>query len=470
MSPVVGIVGGGAAGVLAALGFIQAAGQAARRHEIVIIDPRSTLGQGAAYSTPQARHLLNVPAGRMGALPHAADGFVSWLRSHGHPEVGPHDFVARAWFGDYLTATFKDHVSGSGITSTHLRDRVVGLADTAAGIELTLGSRSVQTVDAAVLAIGYLGPRIDWAPEALRRSEKFVADPWAPQALDQLKAAGSILLVGTGLTMVDAALVLARRERTLTAISRSARLPHAHQDDPAPPIPAPEHLAQCSDLAALHDGVVNHLRRCNDRCGDWRPAFDGLRPVTAELWGRLTNEERAQALREMSSRWNRHRHRMAPHVSEEIERLTANRQLRIRPGEVRTASATDAGLSVELSDGSVMSVDAVVNCTGQETDLRRVSDPLITGLFESGTARPGPVGLGLDTAGDGQILNRDGGTVPGLYTLGATRVGTLWESTAIPEIRTQACAVGAAVVDRLASARGGGQRGSSFKPSTRLAV
>src|SRR5271156_4866545 len=81
-----------------------------------------------------------------------------------------------------------------------------------------------------------------------------------------------------------------------------------------------------------------------------------------------------------------HRHRMAPHVSEEIERLTANRQLRIRPGEVRTASATDAGLSVELSDGSVMSVDAVVNCTGQETDLRRVSDPLITGLFESGTA------------------------------------------------------------------------------------
>jgi uncharacterized NAD(P)/FAD-binding protein YdhS len=470
MSSVVGIVGGGAAGVLAAMGFIQAAGQAASRHEIVIIDPRATLGEGAAYSTPQARHLLNVPAGRMGAFPHTSDGFVSWLRSHGHPEVEPTDFVARAWFGDYLAATFKQRVSASGISSKHLRDRVVRLSHTAAGIEITLGSRSVQTVDAAVLAIGRLGPRIAWAPDALLRSEKFVPDPWAPQALDQLQAASSILLVGTGLTMVDAALVLARRGRTLTAISRSARLPHTHRVNPAPPIPAPKHLAQSSDLAALRDAIINHLKRCNDQCGDWRPAFDGLRPVTADLWGRLTDEERARAIREMSSCWNRRRHRIAPQVSDEVKRLIASRQLRIKAGELRAASATDAGLRVGLSDGSVISVDAVVNCTGQETDPRRISDPLITGLFESGTARPGPIGLGLDTTGDGQILDRDGGTVPGLYTLGATRVGTLCESTAIPEIRAQASAVGAAVAYRLAPAGRSDQWGSPSTSSVRLVV
>ena len=96
MSPVVGVVGGEVPGVLAALGVIEAAGREASRHEIVTIDPRSTLGQGAAYSTPQARHLLNVPAGRMGALPQARDGFVSWLRSHGHPDIGPNDYGTRA--------------------------------------------------------------------------------------------------------------------------------------------------------------------------------------------------------------------------------------------------------------------------------------------------------------------------------------------------------------------------------------
>ena len=445
MSPVIGIVGGGAAGVLAATGFIRAAGQAAQRHEIVIIDPRTTLGGGAAYSTPESRHLLNVPAGRMGAYPDAPDDFVTWLRSHGHPEVGATDFVARAWFGDYLAATLDHSVNETGTTAMRLRDRVVGLSRTAAGIELTLGSGSVRAVDAAVLAVGNLGPRIAWAPDALLRADRFVADPWAPRALDPLEGARSILLVGTGLTMVDVALVLARRGRSLTAISRSAALPHTHRVDPAPPIPAPKTLTQHSDFAALRAAVIDHIGLCADQCGDWRPAFDGLRPVTAQLWGRLTDEGRARAIGETSSCWNRHRHRMAPQIGDEIEQLIGGGLLRIKPGEVRTASATQAGLCVGLSDGSAMAVDAVVNCTGQETDLRRVCDPLITSLFESGTARPGPVGMGLDTTADGQILDRDGQAVPGVYTLGATRVGTLWESTAIPEIRAQAAVVGASI-------------------------
>ena len=445
MNPVVGIVGGGAAGVLAATGFLRAAGESARHREIVIIDPRTTLGGGAAYSTPDPRHLLNVPAGRMSAYPEVPDDFVTWLRSHGHPEVEGTDFVARAWFGDYLAAVFDQSVRTSGATAMHLRDRVISLSRTAAGIELALGSGSVRTVDAAVLAVGNLGSRIAWAPDALLGADTFVADPWAPRALDRLQGARSILLVGIGLTMVDVALVLARRGRSLTAVSRSAALPHTHRVDPAPPIPAPKDLAQQPDFAALRAAVIDHIQLCTDQYGDWRPAFDGLRPVTAELWSRLTDEGRARAIGETSSCWNRHRHRMAPQVRDEIERLIDGGRLRTTPGEIRTASATEAGLRIGLSDGSVMSVDAVVNCTGQETDLRRIADPLIAGLFESGTARPGPVGLGLDTTSDGQVLDRDGEPVPGLYTLGATRVGTLWESTAIAEIRAQAAVVGVSI-------------------------
>jgi uncharacterized NAD(P)/FAD-binding protein YdhS len=37
--------------------------------------------------------------------------------------------------------------------------------------------------------------------------------------------------------------------------------------------------------------------------------------------------------------------------------------------------------------------------------------------------------------------------VPGLYAVGPPRKGTLWESTAIPEIRAQAAQVAAAVAD-----------------------
>ena len=42
----------------------------------------------------------------------------------------------------------------------------------------------------------------------------------------------------------------------------------------------------------------------------------------------------------------------------------------------------------------------------------------------------------------------DGAVVPGLYAVGPPRKGILWESTAIPEIRTQAAQVGRTVLAR----------------------
>ena len=256
MSPVIGIVGGGAAGVLTAAvsSRRRAAGQSPPG--VLIVDPSARLGAGTAYSTQAARHLLNVPAGRMGAYPDAPDDFLRWLHANGHPDVAAADFVARAWFAEYLAATLGDCTDVSPATSIHLRDRVIGLSRSATGIELTLGSGIVRSVDAAVLALGNLGPRLAWAPDALRRAKQFVADPWAPHALESLRDARSILLVGTGLTMVDVAVELAGPGRTLTAISRSARLPHAHRVDPAPPIPAPKGFAQCSDLVALRAEIV----------------------------------------------------------------------------------------------------------------------------------------------------------------------------------------------------------------------
>src|SRR5690606_2447249 len=76
--------------------------------------------------------------------------------------------------------------------------------------------------------------------DSLYDSAFFVPDPWAPGALDVVRRSGSgpadVLLVGTGLTMVDVALTLSgpgnRPDRVLHAISRSGRLPAAHAPEP----------------------------------------------------------------------------------------------------------------------------------------------------------------------------------------------------------------------------------------------
>ena len=47
--------------------------------------------------------------------------------------------------------------------------------------------------------------------------------------------------------------------------------------------------------------------------------------------------------------------------------------------------------------------------------------------------------MGLDTDPDtGQLISANGTPVPEFFTLGPLRRGTLWESTAIPEIRSEA--------------------------------
>jgi len=46
--------------------------------------------------------------------------------------------------------------------------------------------------------------------------------------------------------------------------------------------------------------------------------------------------------------------------------------------------------------------------------------------------------LGLDVDGTGALIDRNGLRSEILYALGPVRKGTLWETTAVPEIRAQA--------------------------------
>ena len=94
-----------------------------------------------------------------------------------------------------------------------------------------------------------------------------------------------------------------------------------------------------------------------------------------------------------------------------------------------------------------LDVAAVVNCTGPECDVRKLSDPLVAMLLRAGTIAPDPLGLGIRTHVDGRALARDGHAVDWLFTIGPIRKPTLWESTAIPEIREQAAALAGRLCD-----------------------
>jgi uncharacterized NAD(P)/FAD-binding protein YdhS len=325
------------------------------------------------------------------------------------------------------------------------------------GVHLALAAGCVLPADAMVLARGISAPGTAWAPAALAASDRFVADPWAPGALDRLATVeGDVLLVGTGLTMVDDALPLARPGgRTRHAGSRRGRVPAAHTTRPKPPTPAPSApLAAVAgghapaDLDGLRALVRDTVAAAVRETRDWRPAFDTLRPLTAALWSCLGPDERADFLSTDAAWWDLHRHRMPPSTAAAVARMRADDSLRVGSDEVLEAEETRDGLVVVLASGRRRAVGAVVNCTGPQGDVRRVADPLIDDLLAGGTAVPGPLGLGLRTHG-GRVVDASGARDAPVWTLGAMRRGELFETTAVPEIRAQAAAVAASVAAEL---------------------
>ncbi|MEU0438143.1 FAD/NAD(P)-binding protein [Streptomyces sp. NPDC006290] len=449
----VAVVGAGAAGSLTAVQLMRQADRLGQTVGIWLIDPAGRTGPGVAYGTSDPRHLLNVPAGRMSAFPDDPGHFLRWLTDR-NPHAAPGDFVPRQVYGQYLTDIVERTADACGHARLHrVRDEVVAVREQGSGPALRLAGGGELQVDAAVLALGSLAPAQDWAGAELRGSGRFVADPWAPGALEGPAGQGDVLLVGTGLTMVDLAATLARPDRVVYAVSRHGLLPQEHLPSAAPPAEAPPDLDGTRGLDALRRSVRQHLSATRRACGDWRPALDGLRPLTAALWQQLPAADRARFLDEDLRTWEVHRHRMAPATAATLRGLLTSGLLRTGAGKVAGAVPVDGAVEVALSDGTRLRVGAVVNCTGARTGPRATMDPLVRSVLERGYGRTGPAGLGLDTAGDGRLVPAAGAPALRLWTIGAARRGNLLETTAVPEIRAQAAEVAGNLLDVLTDRR-----------------
>ncbi|UKY53535.1 FAD/NAD(P)-binding protein [Streptomyces inhibens] len=453
----VAVVGAGAAGTLASARLLDAAVRTGHRLRIDLIDPAPETGRGVAYATPDPRHLLNVPAGRMSALSGDGDDFVRWLADQEHRRVDPAEYVPRDRYGAYLADDLhRSAAAGAGTATVRRRhDRVVAIARRPVSgsndaVHLRLRTGETLDADVVVLALGHIAPGSKWLPDGLQDASHFVADPWQPGALADVPDDQDVLLVGTGLTMCDIANSLVRPGRTVHAVSRHGLLPLPHAAAAAPATAVRQvPVVELRDLAQLKRGVQHRAALCRRRYGDWRPAVDELRPHIALLWQQLSFQDRERFLAGDLREWEVHRHRMPPATDRALAAARLVGLLTVQAAEVSTARTSEDGLGVgvRLSNGWAAEVGAVINCTGTEGRVRELTDPFVRSLLHSGIAAPGPHGLGFDTAPDGRLTAADGSTAAPVWTLGQLRRGNLWETTAIPEIRVQATELAARILD-----------------------
>ncbi len=443
------IAGAGAAGTLMALHLAHAAAGRAIPLEIVLVDPAGPLDASAAFATDDDRHLLNVPAAGMSAHPDTRLDFVAWRAEHVAPTEA-YDFVPRRDFARYLRARLDAAVAAAPAVHLHLvRSQAVGAGPVSAGVRVRTGDGDAIDARALVVATGLGPPGVDWAPATLRASPRFVADPWRPGALDALgpgsRAGDDVLIVGTGLTMIDIVLTTAGEGRRILAVSPSGALPHPHAPEPVTALTV-DVAGWGSELDAIRAHVEDHVRAAWADTGDWRGAIDGLRPVTATLWSRLSEADRMTFLERDAGAWNRARHRSPAASIAQLDALVTSGRLEIRAGRVAAVEpVAEDRLRVRLDDGTSHTVGWVVNAAGPRVDTT-AADPLVADLVARGLACPATAGMGVRTD-RGRLVTADGAPRAPIWTLGALRRGELWESTAVPEIRSQAAALATELTD-----------------------
>ncbi len=451
MNPVIAVVGAGFSGSMAALHLLAAL---PRSWSVLLCEKAGSFGRGLAYGTEAPAHLLNLRSPNMSAYPERPEHFATWLG--GLPEderagvaVTPAGtFAPRALYGRYLGDLLTEAIVAEGTPRLHLvNDAVTDLVPVAGGYSLRTEGGASYAVAGAVLAMGNLtGPG---APPSRHR-----LDPWRPEEFGRLHPDRPVLVVGTGLTMVDAVASLRGSgfPGPIIALSRRGLVPNVHA--PTKPWPVPDLTA--ADLASL-TRLTRRIRAeiaAASRAGrDWRDVIDALRPVIGYLWRSLPGPERARFLRHLRPFWDVHRHRAAPPAAEAIAREIAAGRLAVRAGRILAIAdgPGEAVVTIRPRGGTTdetLPVQGIVDATGIGR-IDETGDPLLRRLIVRGLARPDAFGLGL-AAGDDYRLRA--GRPDRLWTLGPLLRGTVWECVAVPDIRSQAAEVAALVaaeVDRL---------------------
>jgi uncharacterized NAD(P)/FAD-binding protein YdhS len=429
----VAVIGGGYSGTLQA---IQLLGRGAR---VTLIERADRLARGVAYSTPHADHLLNVRASSMSAFPDRPDHFAAWLAGQG--EGDGFSFARRRTYGRYLESLLERARRESGERLVVRCADVEDVRSTGGGESVRLAGGERIEADAAILALGNLPPQIPREIASAGLADGvYCADPWTADVAAGLGPDDQVLLIGTGLTAIDAALLLdsAGFEGRSLALSRRGLLPRAH----AEPQPVSVRLdtapqPRCTELL--------RLVRAQSRRSGWHAAVDSLRPVTQAIWAAASPAERQRFLRHLRPWWDVHRHRIAPSIAERLRTMVAAGRLEIAAGRTLAVEPDAGGARIgwrprgATTERTIL-VRRIVNCTGPQADIGRAHEPLLDRLIAAGRIRPDASRIGVDVDGRCRTLSVQGASST-LLAIGPITRSAFWEIVAVPDIRGQVRAV-----------------------------
>lgn len=439
------IVGGGASGVLLACHLLK---DGAPDIRVTLIEKRSQVGSGIAYGTANSKHLLNVRASNMSAFQDDPDHFLRWLASSGIAEQLPSPdrfcFVPRPVYGHYVGSLLEPLISEDNSPGRlHIiQGECVSIAHDGSGVKAALADGAIHEGDIVVLATG---------------NEFCTSDISAMRAVAPGESLNppeddTVLMIGTGLTMIDHVLTLVHNghKGRIVAMSRRGLLPQAHR--PTDPVTVGR-----ADIP-FGRGVSQLTRWLRARARadrDWRAMIDGLRPHIQEIWQRLPLIEKQRFLRHARPWWDVHRHRMAPEVEQKIKELIADGQLTIVAGKVTAVEEEKPGKKVRFRRRNqtkieTLRVQRIIECRGLDNSLATSNNPVLRDLLQQGLVRPDDLNIGVQVTQDCAVVDNSGKASSSMYAVGPITRSNFWEIVAVPDIRVQCAGLARRILEKAA--------------------
>lgn len=442
----VAILGGGYTG--AAVAFHLARALPPGRAAITVFEPRPVIGAGLAYSATDPSHRINVPAARMSLISAEPAHFAAWLERSGALEGDPAAiaengaaFPQRGLFGRYVREQLGP-LTARG-TLTHVAGPVERVERDGRRFRVAT-SEAVHRADLVVLAMTHPLPAAPAALAPVSDRPGFIANPYAPNALDGIGRHDRVLIVGNGLTGSDilASLEARGHEGSIVALSRHGLRSRGHP--PRPSDVRPDFTSRPSrsalDLLVRTRAELAQAARAGLT---WHPVLDALREQGFAVWTALPPAEQRRLARQLRAFWDVHRFRIAPQAEAAAGRLLKEGRLRVMAGNIEEAAWRGGAFSVSIRPRGARGAahhafDAVAIATGPAHGRLGEANPVIGGLHAHGLVAPDAVGLGLATAGNGLAIGAAGRPVPGLYIAGPLARGTVGELMGLPEVTRHA--------------------------------
>lgn len=456
----VAIIGGGLSGGAVACYLAQQRAPGA----ILVFEPRAEIGPGLAYGTDDPSHRINVPAAKMSLLPAQESHFVDWIaRTNAvsdDAEALAADgqlYVRRSLFGRYVYEHIQPFLQSRRIE--HVQDSVASVEKADGGqwsIETFDGRR--YEADIVVLATTHPPPAVpDNLHRALAGDPRMISDATVMGALSAIEPSARVVIVGTGLTMVDVVASLDRQGHRgqIHAFSRRGLLPRGHAQQAYEPFGEFVRSPPYSTRELLRK-VRSTIKDAAKQDIPWQPVIDAVRSQALLFWPQMPVSERAKIVKHLRAYWDVHRFRVAPQLENVIRRRQESGTLTVRAASLVEAVAGPDAIAITVRsrrtrEQETISADYIVVTTGPAHGSVVSMQPHLATLARQGLIAADPFGLGISCNVRGQALAANGDTVPGILIAGPLARGTFGELMGVPQVTNYALSIASEVLEELKS-------------------